>query len=489
MRLLIDTNVVIPLEPTRADEVHVNTPAAAELVRMAIQYSHTLCVHPAMSEDVARDDDAERRTMFRALLPKYPVLPHPPESDDVDTTLGTPPRDSNDWVDHQLLAALHANAVDFLVTEDNGITKKARRLGLDGRVFTIAAAAAHLSSLLDVSPAPPPSVVETYAHTLRALDPIFDTFREDYGVAFDSWLRKCQTQQRRTWRVDVGGYIAAFVIVNEETSPAEQRGGKTLKVCSFKVGTAFRGFRFGELLLKAVFAFAETNRYSAAFVTVFPKHEELIALFEDFGFSTTGERTPIGELVLVKRFAAASTGDTNLPPLDFHIRFGPRALRSPSDPAFLIPIRPQYSDVLFPENAVHRSLFPGHFPFGNGLRKAYLSHSGIRALPVGSTLYFYRSQLERGVVAVGVLERVVVSDQAGAIAREVERRTVYTLREIETLCAEGPVLALLFRQSRVLVRYLPIRDLEAAGVFTYPPQSIQRVGEEGGRWLFQSTAS
>jgi L-amino acid N-acyltransferase YncA len=445
-------------------------------------------VHPAIHEDVTRDEDAERRAMFRRLLPKYPVVPHPPASADVDGALGLPARDSNDWVDHQLLAALHANAVDFLVTEDTGITKKARRLGLEGRVFTIAAAAAHLASLLDVSPTPPPHVVETYAHALKASDPIFDSFRNDYGSEFDSWLRKCQTQQRRTWRVDVGGEIAAFAIVNEETNAAEQCGGKTLKICSFKVGEAFRGFRFGELLLKAVFGFAEANRYVAAFVTVFSKHEELVALFEDFGFVAAGERTTRGELVLVKRFTP-SVIDAGLTPLDFNVRYGPRALRAPDDPAFLIPIQPRYSDVLFPESAVHRSLFAGHFPFGNGLRKAYLSHSGIRALPVGSTLYFYRSQMERGIVAVGVLERVVVSEQADVLAREVERRTVYTFNEIETLCSAGPVLALLFRQSRVLLRYLPVEDLEAAGVYTYPPQSIQRVGEEGGRWLFQRTAA
>jgi ribosomal protein S18 acetylase RimI-like enzyme len=489
VRLLIDTNVVIPLEPTRADEVHVNTQAAAELVRIAIQYGHTICLHPAIGEDIARDADEQRRRMLRALLPKYPLVPHPPSSAEVESTLGTPPHGSNDWVDQQLLAALHANAVDFLVTEDMGIMRGARRLGLDGRVFTIAAAAAHLSSLLDVTPPPPPRVVDTYAHALKGSDPIFDSFRDDYGPEFDSWLRKCQTQQRRTWRVDVGNTIAAFVIVNEETNPAEQHGGKTLKICSFKVGSEFRGFRFGELLLKAVFGFAEVNRYAAAFVTVLPKHEELVALFEGFGFSTTGDRTSLGELILVKQFAVAFSADAALSPLDFHVRYGPRALRSPDDPAFLIPIQPRYSDVLFPENAVYHSLFPGHFPFGNGLRKAYLSHSGIRALPVGATLYFYRSQMDRGLIAVGVLERIIVSECPEMIAREVARRTVYTLREIEALCSQGPVLALLFRQSRVLVPYVRVRDLTGAGVFRYPPQSIQRVGEEGGRWLFQRTAA
>lgn len=466
----------------------MNTPAAANLVRFAMQFSHTLFVHPAIRDDIAHDPDDARRQTRTALLSKYPMLPHPPPSASIDRTLGVPDRDSNDWVDHQLLAALTANAVDFLVTEDTEIVKKGRRLGIEGRIFTISAAAAYLSSMLAISPSPPPAVVDTYAHSLRSTDVIFASFRADYGPEFDRWLETCQREQRRTWHVDVSGHHAAFVIVNEERNSAEQRGGKTLKLCSFKVSEAFRGFRFGELLLKSIFSYAEANQYAAAFVTVFPHHEELIGLFEDFGFLDAGEKTPRGEYVLVKRFATTTDpGDPSLDPLHFHIRYGPRALRSPADPAFLIPIQSKYSDVLFPENAVYPSLFPGHFPFGNGLRKAYLSHSGIRTIPVGSTLYFYRSQVRRGVVAVGVLERFVVGDSPEEIAREVERRTVYSLREIRELCARGPVLALLFRQARVMVRYPSTAELVARRVIKYPPQSIQRVGEEGARWLFQRT--
>lgn len=488
VRLLIDTNVVIPLEPTSREDIHTNTPAAAELVRLVIQHGHTLFVHPCIREDISHDSDQTRRETRTAVLPKYPMLPHPPASLSVDAILGTPGRGSNNWVDHQLLAALRANAVDFLVTEDVGMTKKARRLGLEGRVFTIASAAAYLSSLLEVTPSPPPAVLETYAHTLRASDEIFDSFRTDYA-AFDGWLKKCQTEQRRTWLVDVGGRHAAFVIVNEEMNPVERRNGKTLKVCSFKVSEAFRGFRFGELLLKALFNFAEANLYVAAFVTVFPKQEELIALLEEFGFVAVEERTKLGERVLVKAFAASGHADRTMHPLAFNIRYGPHALRSDGDPSFLVPIQPRYSDVLFPESAVRRSLFAGQFPFGNGLRKAYLSHSGIRALPIGSTLHFYRSQSERGVVAVGVLERVVVSASPEEIAREVERRTVYTLRAITEMCDRGPVLALLFRQARVLLRCVSMQELKQARVLKHPPQSVQRVGEEGARWLFQRTVA
>jgi hypothetical protein len=106
-----------------------------------------------------------------------------------------------------------------------------------------------------------------------------------------------------------------------------------------------------------------------------------------------------------------------------------------------------------------------------------------------ATLFFYRSQREQGVIAVGVLERTFVASDPEGIAREVARRTVYTFAEMEGLAKRGEVLALLFRQARVLLPYISARDLIAAGVLAGAPQSIQRVREEGARWLYQRIAA
>jgi hypothetical protein len=57
------------------------------------------------------------------------------------------------------LAALRADAIDILVTEDIGIRRKARRLGLDGRVLTIKETMETLASLAERPGAPPPAVV------------------------------------------------------------------------------------------------------------------------------------------------------------------------------------------------------------------------------------------------------------------------------------------------------------------------------------------
>ncbi len=485
MKLLIDTNIVIPLEPTGRADLHANTPAATALAQIAMAGGHQLYVHPAIGEDIARDRNDERRELREALLAKYLLLDHPPASTNVDRVLGTPPRASHDYVDHQLLAALHANAVDYLVTEDGDMTRKAKRLAIEQRVFTIAAAASLLRSLFDVSPPPPPAVIETRAYSLAPSDPIFASFRADY-LGFDDWLTRCQREQRQTWLVQMDGRHAALAIVKEEKNTEELLGGRTLKICSLKVSDDFRGFRLGELVLKAVFAYAESNRYAGLFVTVLPKYEELVDLLADFGFTDTGKQTALGEMVLAKRFTPDVTVTD---PLLFNVLFGPAAIVRDEKHAYMIPIQPQFSDVLFPESASMQSLFAGRFAFGNGIRKAYLCNASMRSVGPGATLFFYRSQREQGVIAVGVLERCVVASEPEEIAREVARRTVYTFAEMADLAARGEVLALLFRQARVLVPSIEARDLIAAGVLSGPPQSIQRVREEGARWLYQRIAA
>jgi len=81
-----------------------------------------------------------------------------------------------------------------------------------------------------------------------------------------------------------------------------------------------------------------------------------------------------------------------------------------------------------------------------------------------------------------------VSRNADELAREVGRRTVYRFGEIQELASHGDVLVLFFRQSRILLPYVDVRELEAARVVNGPPQSIQRVREEGARWLYQRIA-
>lgn len=484
MRLLFDMNVLIPADPTSAATLEANSQRVADLIRAAGAAGHVVVVHPAVRYDIARGDDMERQALRRLLLGKYVEIPDPPPVPTEWTkALGEPARGSNDWVDNQHLAALSRHAAHLLVTEDRGIHRKAKRVGLEARVVTVADALAIVSALAGADVAPPPAVKNTVCHAFDVRDLFFDSLRSDYGPSFDEWLIKCQHEQRRCWLVrGSDGALAAIAIYKDEKDEFEWFRGNLLKLCTFKVADAHRGRRLGELLLKAAFHHAAANRHDAIYVTVFPKHEHLVALFEDFGFEQRAENQN-GELLLLKELRPDRARAMSA--LEFHLRHGPPALALNTDEVFVVPIEPKFHHLLFPDAEEQLELDPGKTGFGNGLRKAYLCRANTRRLPAGAALLFYRSRQGRLVRVIGVAEAHLRSTDPDEIAAFVGKRTVYPYRDIEAMSRKGSVLAILFRQAVVLDTPIPYDALAAARALSGPPQSITRFNKEALPWLQQ----
>lgn len=481
MKFLLDTNVLIPLEPANDGTIAVLADDAARLHSLTVRYGHQVFIHPAVWRDIQRDRLQWRNELRQQQVRKYPLLGVPPSpSPELIRVIGDPPEGTNDWVDNQLLAALHANAVDYLVTEDQGLHRKARRLGVGERVTRVREAIALVSDLADVSPPPPPEVRSVPAYALDRADPIFDSFRGDYP-RFDDWLQKCQLEHRQSWMIKgARDSLAGVVIVNPEKDPPAPSSGRVLKICTMKVADDAFGLRYGELLLKVVFDYAVQNRYEWLYVTTFEKQAHLIQLLEDFGFAPAREQTGLGELQYVKAMVPPADGSM-LEPLEFHIRYGPPHVRADEAEWYVVPIQPRYSDLLFPETEAQFRL-PDPRPYGNAIRKAYLCHANVREIAPGSLLWFYRSESDQGLVALGVAESAVRSRAPDEIARAVGKRTVYSLDQIRAMC-EKEVLAVLFRQARVFQPPLALWQLIDGGVVTAPPQSITRIKPEGKAWL------
>lgn len=485
MRLLIDTNILIPLEPTRPEDISPGAEMAAQLVGLAARGGHQVLIHPDSRWDLARDRDPERRDMRAILVQKYPVLEHPPQlSPRIVRVVGDAPQGGNDWVDDMMLAAVAAHAVNYLVTEDNGIHRKARRLGLQENVATVAEALGALRNLFDRSIVPPPSVESAPAHALNDADPIFSSIREDYPT-FDPWFRKVKQQGRETWFIPgtSNDYAAVCIIKREEDRPYGLEG-KVLKICTLKVASNYLGRRFGELLLKTVFDHVQLNNYRFVYVTVFDRHLELVTLLEDFGFQPLPHPSPDGESVLVKSFSPAPPDDQQLSALDYHIRYGPPALRLVAGRTFVVPIQPQYHRTLFPELQATQQLFESQ-PHGNALRKAYLCHAMIRRLEPGDTILFYRSRDAQAIDVSAVVEQTLVSSDAEQIAGLVGKRTVYSFEYIQSMVGDSPVLAILFRQARLFPEGISLSVLKEHGVLRAQPQSICTIRGEGEAWLHQ----
>ena len=488
LKLLLDTNVLIAAYPKDRGAVEPLTGLASELIRLANESGHTTYSHKAAIEyDTDSIVDLQDRDWRRMLLEKHPTLPsHPAIHTRILKELGTPSHGSNDWVDHVLIAAAMGNAVNILVTEDQGILRKARRLGLADRVVDIDEAIGIIRALAPKATSPMLIARQVEAHTLSEMDPIFDSLRQDYP-GFDEWLAKCKQEHRTCWVIKDGETLAAVTIVKDETPAEYQILGRTLKIAMFKVSESYPGMKYGELLLKAVFDYVAGNSYESAYVTVLPIHWRVIDFFEIFGFSAIDQRTQLDEIVLSKSFVPCNE-DRYLLPLEYHIRFGPMNYRSDMDvSAFIVPIQPRFHRILFPELEVVQkfSIMQDSRPFGNSIRKAYLSQSK-RSISPGAILYFYRSHDMRALTLVGIAESMCFSSNADTITSHVWKRTVYSQDEIVSMTSDAKrgTMAILFRQARAIQPPISDRALRSAGIWSRPPQSIMKLTSgEHVRWI------
>ena len=493
MRILLDTNVLIAALPEtgRADEY--SSAAARELLRLANEAGHTTCYHPeSFALDFANIGDATVREWRRLATSTLPPLRDPPEaSASILLHFGNPRTGARAWVDAQLLAAVVGDAVDMLVTEDRQILSVAARLDLGERAVAIEDALAAVRAWLPQPGDPALLPQSAEAHTIDESDTLFDSLRDDYS-GFDDWFRKCKREHRQCWTLPANGALSAFTMIKHETpneADLEQHmanDASVLKICSFKVSEEHPGLRYGELLLKSVFDYAYRNRCRYAYVTVFQKHDRVLSFLANFGFRDSGERTSLGEAVMLKEMYPPADVTATDDRLQYHILYGPHHYDLDAD-RFIIPIEPRYYWILFPE-ADQQGQFPSmatFSPAGNGIQKAYLSRGSSRRITPGAILYFYRSQDRQRIAAVGVAEGTRASASPDAIAAYVGKRTVYPRAQIEEMTGGGKheVLAILFRHARTLQSGPTDAQLTAARVWRAPTQSIMRVRSKGANWL------
>lgn len=301
---LIDTNILIGLEDYRTVEA-----AYAKFSSLAAAHKVDVYVHEVARDDIARDKDAKRRKISLSKIDKYRVLNKrrgltEPE---LDAAFG-PLKKPNDVVDATLLHALQIGVVDFLVSQDRGLHERAQRHSPDlaRRVLFVGDAADLLTQTYEPKRVPIRHVAEVDAHTIDHEDTFFDSLRDGYPE-FDEWWRdKCVRQRRPCWVVYDDDALAGLIVRKDEVgldTDAVTKAGKILKICTFKVSPEKRGVKLGELLLKQVLWYAQTNSYELAYLTTYEDQPALRNLLEFYGFRNVGSK-PNGELIYERGFSS-----------------------------------------------------------------------------------------------------------------------------------------------------------------------------------------
>ena len=493
-RALIDTNVLIALEdPGCTDSV------AADFARRCQQGGVAIYTHGATRTDLNRDRDQQRRAVSLSRMSKFPSLADIPSPGDarLEELFGSI-RNANDRTDVALLHALHLDAVDVLVSQDDGLHRRVRGSRLEERVLTLADAVAWLTSLQDPVDDGLADVVDLPAYAIDRNDGIFDGLRDDYP-GFESWWRRCIEEHRGCWLIqDEAGRIDGMVVRKEEAG--EEIGLKpderVLKLCTFKVATHALGHKVGELLLRKALWHAQLNGYNAVYLTTFPGQRMLLDLLGRYGFRTS-DRPGGGELNAVKRLSRDRLETVAGADLAETARLSyPRFSLDEPRQLFVIPVQWPFHRQLFPEAAVlsplplfgDRSLFRGKHraAAGNTIRKVYVCRASTKRMKGGDVVFFYQSKYDvaehsQSITTVGVVEQVRVARDGRELSRLTAGRSVFSEADLEELCrsSQRGVTVIDFLHVQHLQPAVGLTRLLEAGVLRGAPQSITGIPRAG----------
>lgn len=487
MNILLDTNIIIPLEDTN----RVLPADFAELKELGAKQHHCFYIHPFQYDDIKRDKNEERQQIVLSRLKQYPLIDNPPVLSELEREeLGLSQTDDNDRVDNNILFALYRGAVHLLVTNDEGLHKKAQKIGCQDKVYRVKQFISYLSGLARSTIISSYTGVEDrFLYELNKSQSFFDSLRNTYN-GFDKWYQKCAVEKRKCWCINNAdtGNIAAICIYKEEKDTAltddnEIVKGKILKLCTFKVDPRSRGKKLGERLLYIAFDYCVKNSYDWVYLhTQGDEQETLVGLCEEYGFNNLGKYK--GDDVYIKPMKLQNDIEDSLLSL---IRYYPFFKDSDSVAKYIVPIQPKFHDDLFPDlSSLKGSLFEKDQTLcscqGNTIKKAYLCHSNTKTIKRGDIVLFYRSRDRMSIQCMGIVESTLCSNDINEVWPLIAKRTVYDYSMVESILQKDTVV--------ILFRYIELRksvsreELKQCGI-TGNIQSIRKINNSQYSELFK----
>ena len=429
MRVLLDTNIIIHREASRVINEDIGS-----LFNWLDRLHYQKCVHPLTLEEISKYKNKDIVKSMAIKIKNYDQLrTESPESDEI-TAIRANDVTPNDFIDTSMVKEVFNGRVDFLITEDRGIHRKAATLQISERIFTI-------DSFLEKALAENPALKDykvlaakkAYIGNINIKDPFFDSFKEDYKE-FESWFNKKSDAESYVCITD--GSVKAFLYIKVEnreenysdiTPPFTPK--KRLKIGTFKVVST--GYKLGERFLKIIFDNAISNHVDEIYVTIFDKREEqqrLVLLLEEWGFKYWGKKeTGNGiENVYVRDFTkkVLENPRESFPYLNRNAR------------VFLNPIWPSYHTELFPDSILNNESphdYVENEPHRNALKKIYISRSHFKDLECGDIILFYRTggYHESVISTIGIVENVITNIQSeDDFVRLCRKRSIFNDKEL-----------------------------------------------------------
>ena len=184
MRALLDTNVIIHRENTKATSFTIG-----KLFYWLDKLHYEKLIHPYSIAELRKYRNPQMQSLYDAKIDAYTEMRCiAPQTAEFTALLSDTPKTANDQIDNQLLCELYCKRADILITEDRRMRLKADRLGLSERVFTI-------NSFIEKCTNENPDLIDYKVLAVKkelfgnidVADPFFATFREAY-TGLENWF-------------------------------------------------------------------------------------------------------------------------------------------------------------------------------------------------------------------------------------------------------------------------------------------------------------
>ncbi|SQA93097.1 PIN domain-containing protein [Capnocytophaga ochracea] len=212
MKALLDTNIIIHREASKVINQDVGI-----LYRWLDRGGYTKCIHSLTIKEIENYQDKQIVDTFHIKLDSYECIDIPSPLQEAVVGVSTKfDVNQNDKNDTQLLNEVFVGRADILITEDKKIRKKAIKLGIDDKVFTI-------DSFLEKVIAEHPELVNYKVLNVQKVkfgqinleDNFFASLKEDYK-GFDKWfIRKYDEEAYVTINTDKG-LLLSFLYLKVE---------------------------------------------------------------------------------------------------------------------------------------------------------------------------------------------------------------------------------------------------------------------------------
>lgn len=262
-------------------------------------------------------------------------------------------------------------------------------------------------------------------------DPFFDSLKEDYRE-FPEWFTKKVNEPAWVMENEAGAVIAFLYTKREDGPvldvdpplPAKQR----LKIGTMKI--LAHGTRLGERFMKKIMDIAIKEAVDEVYVTVFPKHIGLVALYERYGFINSAvKQTPNGtEKVFVKDLTR-TTG---------HVLMDYPRIITQNKAIYLLSIYPDYHTRLFPDSILKTEPYDviADVSHTNSIHKVYLCSMNVSAVNSGDILVIYRTSDGKGPAHYRSVATSI------CVVEEVKNQTDFpTVQSLVQYCADYSVFS------------------------------------------------